>query len=44
MGQKIRQRILVCDVCGKTPDDGETMWEMGREVWCEDCCNRLESE
>ena len=34
MGQRIRQRILVCDICGKrTPDDGkEPMWEMGREV------------
>ena len=43
MGQRITQRILVCDICGKTPNDGEYMWEMGREVWCEECCEKQEN-
>lgn len=25
MGQRITQRIYTCDLCGKTPDDGEFM-------------------
>jgi len=39
MGHRTTQRILTCDVCGVTPDDGEYMWEMGSEFWCEKCCN-----
>ena len=31
MGRKITQRILDCDICGKTPKDGEDMWYMGNE-------------
>lgn len=44
MGQKVTQRILVCDLCGKIPEDGEYMWEMGREVWCKECCEKQENE
>ena len=44
MGQRVTQRILVCDLCGKVPDDGEHMWEMGRELWCEECCEKQENE
>ena len=39
MGQRYYQIIYVCDVCGKTPEDGEPVWRMGFEIWCEDCCN-----
>ena len=39
MGHRTTQRILTCDVCGVTPDDGDYMWEMGSEFWCEKCCN-----
>lgn len=44
MGQKIRQRIYTCSLCDKIPDDGENMWEMGSEVWCEKCIDKLENE
>lgn len=40
MGNRLTQRIYTCDICGYTPDDGEYMWHMGDEVWCEDCCNK----
>ncbi len=39
MGHRTTQRILVCAVCGIIPDDGEYMWEMNGEYWCEECCN-----
>lgn len=38
MGRLIIQRIHECDKCGLVPDDGEKMWWMGLEVWCESCC------
>jgi hypothetical protein len=38
MGHRIIQRILECAVCGEIPDDGQYMWEMGAEYWCEKCC------
>jgi len=37
MGHRTTQRILECDVCGNTPDDGEYMWEMSGVHWCEPC-------
>ena len=37
MGQKIIQRIVSCDCCGETPNDGEPLWEMGNENICEKC-------
>lgn len=40
MGHRVTQRVFQCDVCGTTPDDGEYLWEMGREHWCEDCCDK----
>jgi len=47
MGNRITQRVFQCGICGKTPDDGEYMWEMCGEYWCEDCCendNEVENE
>ena len=43
MGYRTYQRILVCDVCGRQPDDGEPMWHMGSEVWCEACCDAADN-
>ncbi len=43
MGHRTRQRILVCAVCDKTPEDGEPLWEMCGEYWCEDCCDKEEN-
>ena len=40
MGRRIIQRIYQCDLCGKTPDDGERLWHMNDEVWCEECSDK----
>lgn len=38
MGKKIVQRIYICRECNTTPNDGDSMWEMGsRGVICENC-------
>lgn len=42
MGHRIIQRIYECARCGETPSDGENMWHMGRETWCEKCCDKDE--
>ena len=42
MGQRIIQRIYTCDICGETPEDGEKLWEMVSEIWCEKCCKETE--
>jgi len=44
MGHLIIQRIYTCDICGKTPEDGEKPWHMGNEVWCEEGCKKVEEE
>ena len=44
MGRKITQRIYVCSLCGKIPDDGEHLWEMCGEYWCKDCAEKEEPE
>lgn len=44
MGRRIIQTIYTCDLCGKTPTDGEKLWHMNSQVWCEECCNKEESE
>lgn len=45
MGQRLTQRIFECTECGKIPDDGEHIWEMGaNELWCQECCDREEPE
>ena len=41
MGQRITQRILECSKCGKIPEDGENLWQMGVEIWCEECTLQL---
>jgi len=40
MGHRITQTIHVCDKCGEIPEDGEPMWYMGNEIWCEECCDK----
>ena len=42
MGKIIIQKIYTCDVCGKIPEDGEKLWHMNNEVWCEECCEDSE--
>jgi len=42
MGQRIDQRIYTCSICGETPEDGEKLWHMGNEIWCEKCCKDAE--
>jgi hypothetical protein len=44
MGNRITQKIYECSICGKTPENGEYMWHMGNEVWCEDCCKEQEEQ
>ncbi len=42
MGHRVTQRIHECSQCGKIPEDGEYLWYMGYEIWCEECCNKEE--
>jgi len=44
MGRRITQRILTCDLCGRTPENGEYLWEMNGEHWCEKCIDKMDSE
>ena len=44
MGQRITQTIYTCDVCGETPEDGEYLWHMNNQVWCDSCCDKIENE
>ena len=44
MGRMVMQRILECHECGKTPDDGEKMWEMPEGFICEQCSEKDEEE
>ena len=44
MGHRTTQRILECGECGRTPDDGEYMWEMCGEYICVSCINKDECE
>lgn len=39
MGHKVIQKNYECAICGHKAEDGEAMWYMGNEVWCESCCN-----
>ncbi len=43
MGYRIIQKIYTCDVCGETPEDGEKLWHMNSQVWCESCCDKIEN-
>ena len=43
MGQRIIQKIYTCDICGETPNDGEKLWHMNSEVWCEKCYKEAEA-
>jgi hypothetical protein len=40
MGHRTTQRILICDDCGRTPEDGEFMWAMGSYYICETCIDK----
>ena len=42
MGHRVTQRILECGICCKTPEDGEYLWEMNGQHWCQDCCDEAE--
>jgi len=44
MGYRITQRICECSNCGAIPDDGEFLWHMGNEIWCEKCCDKQDDE
>ena len=44
MGRRITQEIYVCSLCGYVPLDGEYMWFMGDEIWCEKCMDKAENE
>ena len=44
MGHRLIQRIYECTLCGKIPEDGESCWEMGSQVWCEECCDKADNE
>jgi len=44
MGARITQRIYICDLCGKTPEDGEKLWYMCEKVICEECIKKQEEE
>ena len=37
MGQKVYQKVYICDCCGNVPNDGEALWEMAGEYICEKC-------
>jgi len=39
MGFRLTQKIYECGKCGIVPEDGEFMWYMGNETWCEKCCD-----
>jgi hypothetical protein len=44
MGRRITQRIIICDDCGRTPEDGEYIWEMAGEYICENCIDKDEED
>lgn len=44
MGNRITQRIYECSECGKIPENGEYLWHMGSEIWCEECTEKEPEE
>ena len=44
MGQRVIQTIYECSLCGKIPEDGQYLWHMANEIWCEECCEKAEME
>jgi|GEM_PF-2546477 len=44
MGQRTTQRILECAICKTIPANGEPMWEMYADYWCDSCCEEQENE
>lgn len=44
MGYRIMQQIYTCSECGKTPDHGDAMYEMGRGHWCLECCDKNDKD
>ena len=43
MGKRITQEIYTCNICNEIPEDGEYLWHMGRETWCQSCCDKIDS-
>ena len=43
MGNRVTQRIYECSICEQIPEDGEYLWHMGNEIWCEKCIDKAES-
>ena len=43
MGKRITQRIYECSLCAKIPEDGELLWNMNNETWCEECCDNADN-
>lgn len=39
MGNRVVQIDYICAICGHKAADGESMWHMGNEIWCESCCD-----
>lgn len=44
MGHRVTQRIYECSLCEQQPEDGEYLWYMGNEIWCEECCNKADED
>lgn len=44
MGNRVIQRIHECSTCGRTPDDGEYLWEMCGEYVCEKCVDKEDEQ
>ena len=42
MGQRIIQRVYECSLCNKVPEDGEYLWHMNNQIWCEECCDKVD--
>ena len=39
MGSRVTQVNYECAICGHKAKDGEHMWYMGSDIWCESCCD-----
>ena len=42
MGYRVTQTIHSCSICDKSPEDGEYLWHMGNEIWCQECCDKID--
>jgi len=44
MGKRVAQRIYECSLCNETPEDGEYLWHMNNEMWCEKCSDKIDND